>query len=135
MKIILFLFVFITGCGAIVHAKDDKPSGKELFSTLFKNQNILLKNESRCNVGQNNLGEYFSNFIAMSYENNNLVNLKSSCSRSKHEFKNNVVADVWDCQISILEENSKKEFISSSSITFSIDLKKTKIIQNSLRCL
>lgn len=135
MKIILFLFIFITGCSAIVNAEENKPSGKELFSILFKSQNNFLKNESRCNVEQNNLGEYFSNFLSMSYANENLVNLKSSCSRSKYEFKNNVVADVWDCQISILEENSKKEFISSSSITFSLDLKKTKIIQNSLRCL
>jgi len=135
MKIALFLFIFITSCSAIVNAEEKKPSGKELFSILLKNLNNSLKDENHCNVEQNNLSEYFSDFLSMSYANKNLVNLKSSCSRSKHKFKNSVVVNVWDCQISILEENAKKEFISSSSITFSIDLKKVKIIQNSLRCL
>ncbi|MCI0507808.1 MAG: hypothetical protein L0Z73_17095 [Gammaproteobacteria bacterium] len=129
----LIFFLFLTGCA--VHAADlaDKPRGEEVFSALLKNGSINLVNEPLCKADIN-LYEQLALAFSVSYESGNTTVIKSHCSPSKHEFSADNIVDVWDCTVQINENNQKGEFISSSTIVFSLTLDKKEFINGSLRC-
>jgi len=132
---------FLVGCSSVTVTSAEKPTGEEIFDLISKSSAISLKNEPLCNVksftrkNENlTLGEHFSTNLSVSYENDNKVKIKSSCSLSKHDLSEIEVIDVWDCKFEVLESSLSGEFISSSIIAFAINLGKSKIIPGSIRC-
>lgn len=141
MKSSLPLIMLLFGCTSVTITSADKPSGEEIFDLVLKHSSLPLNNEPLCDVksftrnGDNlTLGEHFSTNLSVSYESENQVGIKSSCSLSKHDFSETDVIEVWDCKLEILETSKNGAFISSSMIAFASDLKKSKIIAGSIRC-
>jgi hypothetical protein len=129
----LLCFLFLTGCA--VHAAEPPipPRGEQIFNALLKNGNVDLATEPLCKADIN-LYEQIALALSVSYENDNKTVIESHCSPSKHEMSAGNVVDVWDCTVQINENNKKGEFISSSTIVFSLTLKNKEFIKGSLRC-
>lgn len=141
MKPCLFVIILLFGCSTVTVTSAEKPSGEEIFDLILMNSSLPLQNEPLCNVESFTrksesltLGKHFSTNLSVSYESDNQISIKSSCSRSKHDFSKTDVIHVWDCKIEILETSKNGAFISSSMIAFASDLEKSKIIGGSIRC-
>jgi len=129
----LILFLFLSGCTVQAADLSNPPGGEQVFSVLLKNGNINLVDEPLCKANIN-LYTQLSLAFSVSYESDNITVIKSHCSPSKHEFSTGNIVDVWDCTIQINENNKKGDFISSSTIVFSLTTGKKELIKGSLRC-
>jgi len=68
------------------------PKGEEVFDALLNSLNIPLSEEPLCNMEsitrknpKKTLGQHFSFLLALSYDNNDISTIKSSCQLSKYE--------------------------------------------------
>lgn len=141
MKLSLIFILLLAGCSSLTVTSAEKPSGEEVLDLVLKNSSLPLENEALCEVksfsrnGENlTFGEHLATNLSVSYESDNVVRIKSSCSRSKHDLGKTDVIEVWDCKLEILESSESGAFISSSMIAFATDLDKSKIIAGSIRC-
>ncbi|HEY5604371.1 MAG TPA: hypothetical protein VIM41_14820 [Gammaproteobacteria bacterium] len=129
----LIVILFLTGCTAHAANQSSPPRGEEVFNAILKNGNINLATEPLCNADIK-LYEQLSLAFSVSYESDNKTVIKSYCAPSKFDNPSGKVIDVWDCTVQINENNSNGEFISSSTIVFSLTLDKKEFINGSLRC-
>lgn len=129
----LIFFLFLSGCAVQAANLSNPPSGEQVFNALLKNGNINLVNEPLCKANID-LYAQLSLAFSVSYESDNKTVIKSHCSPSKHDFSTGNIVDVWDCTVQINESNNKGDFISSSTIVFSLTKDKKEFIRGSLRC-
>jgi len=129
----LILILSLSGCTG--HAADlsRPPTGEQVFHELLKNGSIHLNNEPLCKANIN-LFTQLSLALSVSYESDNTAIIKSFCSLTKHEFSGGNIKNAWDCTVQINENNKKGDFISSSTIVFSLTADKKEFIKGSLRC-
>ena len=132
MKYLIFL-LFLMGCTAHATNLLNPPRGEQVFNALLKNGNINLVSEPLCKADIN-LYTQLSLAFSVSYESDNTTIIKSHCSPSKHAITADNIIDVWDCTVQVNENNKKGDFISSSTIIFSLTLDKKEFIKGSLRC-
>lgn len=137
------LTLVLSGCSAMA-AFDSlpKPTGEEVFDILLANSDLPLDGEPLCEILSATrkdtpitLGQHLATVLSVSYENPNTVQVKTSCTTTKHEDESHGVIDAWDCQLEVLEEDTKGEFISSSMIAFSTGKAKNRLLPGSLRCI
>jgi len=129
----LICFLFLTGCAVHATEPSNPPRGEQVFNALLKNGNVNLATEPLCRADIN-LYEQIALALSVSYDNDNKTVVESYCSPSKHEMSTGNVVDVWDCTVRINENNRKGEFISSSTIVFSLTQNNKEFINGSLRC-
>lgn len=132
MKYFMLVLV-LTGCTANAANLATPPRGEEVFNALLKNSDINLANEPLCKADMK-FNEHLSLALSVSYESGNKTMLKSSCAPSKHDSPSGKVINVWDCTIQINENNQNDEFVSSSTIVFSLSPDTKEFIKGSLRC-
>lgn len=142
MKSLIVILTLLTGCSAIAADTSKPPTGEEVFDAIFSSTKIDLSQEPLCNTGSATrnkntitLGEHISTILSLSYENENLVSIKSSCELSKTEPSKGKIVDAWDCKLQINESNTDGEFISSATIAFDLSIDKEAILKKTLRCL
>ena len=140
MKIILIVSLCLVGC-TINAQVSEKPSGERVLLSLFDALDVQLFGEPMCNMvstSMNNtnlrLKDHMATVLSTSYENKNTTNFSTTCNESKHELQGGSLIDIWDCTLLINETSADKEFISSSSITFSLSKSNLKFVPKSLRC-
>lgn len=141
MKIIFLVLPLLFSCSTVAEDKSI-PNGEVFYDVLFSIQELILSNEPLCNltsVTRKNtkitLGNHLSTVLSTSYNTNTKNSISSSCSLSKHENKNKVIVDIWDCKLEVSEKNTKGDFISASMIAFGINTKSMKYQPGTLRCL
>ena len=139
MRLCVFLAVSLCGCATTVQS-EHPPTGKQLFLALIESSNILLSGEPLCNMNslgsgkkQLQLKDHFATVMSSSYDNHNTVTVESSCSKSKHDSRDAVI-DIWDCNVVFNELSAEGGFVSSSSISISLDRDSYEYIAPSLRC-
>jgi hypothetical protein len=138
-----FIAAFLlAGCAVAATAIGEKPTGEELFDLLLSNTTFSLKGEPGCdaaspsrNKSHITLGELLSTNLSISYDEGNVTQIKSYCELSKFDVSDKNTIDVWDCNVDILQNDMKGEFVSSTGIRFSINLSKSKIVPGSFRCI
>lgn len=123
----------LLGCAVHAGTISTPPSGEQMFSALLKNSDIDLANEPLCNADIK-LYEQISRALSVSYQSDNKTLLQSDCSPSKFDTPQGQVIEVWDCTLQINERSEKGEFISSSTIVFSLTQDTHEFINGSLRC-
>ncbi len=136
---VTLLFCLI-GCATNAELAN-KPSGEIVFQSLLSAGNIELSNEPLCNMSSASLNkpnlllsDHLATILSTSFESENKTTLKTSCSKSKHDLTESKVIDVWDCMLVINENSLKEEFITSSTVAFSLSKNDYSLIHNSLRC-
>lgn len=133
------LFCFV---GCVVNAEMlNKPTGEVVLQALLNAGDIELSNEPLCNMSSASmdkpnlvLSDHLATILSTSFESKNQTILTSSCSESKHDLTESKVIDVWDCRLGINENNPAGEFITSSTVLFSLSIDDYSLIHNSLRC-
>lgn len=142
MRLFKALTLALSGCSAMA-ALDSlpKPTGEEVFDILFANSDLSLDGEPLCEMQSAtkektpiSLGQHLATVLSVSYENPNTVQINTSCTATQYEDESHGVMDAWDCQVEVLEEDTKGQFISSSMIAFSTGLAKKQLLPGSLRC-
>jgi len=129
----ILLLLLLTGCSVHAATSTPPPTGEQVFKALLKNGNIELATEPLCKANINLLSQ-LSLALSVSYENENITTIKSSCAPSKFEKSDKMVINMWDCTVQINENNKQGEFISSSTFVFSMTKGKKEFIKGSLRC-
>lgn len=133
------LFCFV---GCVVNAEMlNKPTGEIALQSLLNAGDIVLSNEPLCNMSSASmdkpnlvLSDHLATILSTSFESKTQTILTSSCSESKHDLTESKVIEVWDCRIGINENNPAGEFITSSTVLFSLSIVDYSLIHNSLRC-
>ena len=140
MKILFFLLPILYSCSTEAGNKIP-PSGELFYDILLSMSDIKLSEEPLCNLSSvtrktNHLTfvNHLSTILSTSYTTNTTNTISSSCTISKHEKKNKVIIDIWDCKLEIKETSNKGDFISSSMIAFGINPKKMEYQAGTLRC-
>ncbi len=136
---IILLFCFV-GC-AVNAEMFNKPTGEVVLQSLLNTGDIVLSNEPLCDMSSASmnkqdlmLSDHLATILSTSFESKNQTILTSSCSESKHDLTDSKVIDVWDCRLGINENNPAGEFITSSTVLFSLSIDDYSLIHNSLRC-
>ena len=118
-----------------------KPNGEQIISSLLEASDVILSEEPLCDmkstsspVNEYTLKNHLSVILSTSYESKNITNIQTGCEVSKHEQSSGQEIDIWDCRLTTKENSPSGEFISASTIAFSLN--KTSLIfePKSLRC-
>ena len=134
MKLIIFNCLFILGCASVQAANPaSQPTGEEVFNALLAQSNMSLSAEPLCKEDRE-LYKIMSSALSLSYDKNNITNIKSYCTSSKFEISSGNAVDVWDCSVEIVENNAKGEYIASAIFEFNLGLNDKQFIKGSLRC-
>lgn len=141
MKSVFVILLFsLIGCATNAEITE-KPSGEVVLQSLLSAGNIELSNEPLCNMSSASLNkpnlllsDHLATILSTSFESENKTTLTTSCSKSKHDLTESKVIDVWDCMLVVNENNLKSEFITSSTVAFSLSKDNYSLIHHSLRC-
>lgn len=131
---LLSILPMLVGC----HSYASEPTGEQVFNALLFNADKDLNQELLCQADAS-LGSLLTQTLSPSFASENKMQVSSECSKSKIELSSpegsTKVVDVWDCQLQMLELDSKDEFVSSSMLAFALDENEFYLIDGSLRCL
>lgn len=118
-----------------------KPSGELVLQSLLSAGAISLADEPLCNLSSVSMNkpnlllrDHLATMLSTSFESNNQTVVATACNESKHDLPNGQVMNVWDCSLGIRENGLAGEFISSSTVVFSLGVDDYSLIRGSLRC-
>lgn len=141
MKYIGMIILLTLVCCASNAASLKKPTGEVVLQALLNAGDIELSNEPLCNMSSASLNkpnlllsDHLATILSTSFESENKTTLTTACSESKHDLTESKVIEVWDCRLGINENNPAGEFITSSTVLFSLSIDDYSLIHNSLRC-
>ena len=136
----LWAFCYLVGIVAyadLIH----KPSGEKVLQSLLSAGAINLSDEPLCNLSSVSMNkpnlllrDHLATMLSTSFESNNQTVVATACNESKHDFPSGQVTNVWDCSLGIRENGLAGEFISSSTVVFSLRVDDYSLIRGSLRC-
>ncbi len=139
-KSLIVALLYLFGC-SINAQSNQKPTGELVLASLFESADIKLSKEPMCNMvsasmnkSSLRLRDHLATALSSSFESKNKTTISTTCNESKHELKKGKLMDVWDCTLLINEMTPDEGFISSSTITFSLNKHNLKFVKKSLRC-